>query len=292
MARERWEEIVAYYKTYISIIQPLLKETRTIILKLEDESLLDMASLKEIVEKESKRKVSNVKAIAEFNAYFRNEIFRYIINYIEEVQEEDGFEPLDIRDYLVDFLEEAIKTFDVLLSLAEEDSRKQSGSILSILTDKLMQKLFPKGKSLQNIYDQLIEESTEWYEAQRYILQPTLFFREEISEMTIPGLSPKMYQIINNLTALFNLDPNFIDMETNPNYVIPAVMVSEVFDPFIDNIANAENESIKRISSRLEMQIILGVFIGPTEKFLDLTLPHKYLYSLQNHKILNMIKCL
>ena len=106
MARERWEEIVAYYKTYISIIQPLIKETRSIILKLEDESLLDMASLKEIVEKESKRKVSNVKAIAEFNAYFRKEIFRYIISYIEEVQEEDNFEPVDIRDYLIDFLEE------------------------------------------------------------------------------------------------------------------------------------------------------------------------------------------
>jgi len=26
MARERWEEIVAYYKTYISILQPLLKD--------------------------------------------------------------------------------------------------------------------------------------------------------------------------------------------------------------------------------------------------------------------------
>ena len=66
-------------------------------------------------------------------------------------------------------------------------------------------------------------------------------------------------------------------MDTNPYYVIPTVMISEVFDPFIDNIANAENESIKRISSRLEMQIILGVFIGPTETFLDLALPHKYL---------------
>ena len=89
--------------------------------------------------------------------------------------------------------------------------------------------------------------------------------------MTIPGLSPKTYQLINNLTALFNLDPNFIDMDANQNqnYVIPTVMISEIFDPFIDNIANAENESIKRISSRLEMQIILGAFIGPTERFLD-----------------------
>jgi len=282
MARERWEEIVAYYNTYSSIIQQLLKETRAIIRDLKDESLLDSASLIAIVEKESKRKVSNVQVIAEFNAYFRNEIFHYIINYIEEVQEEgENFEPIDIRDYIIDFLTEAINTFDVLLSLAEEDPKK-TGSLLSILTEDLTQKLFPKGKSLQKIYDQLIDESSEWYDAQRYILQPTTFFKEEIGEMTIPGLSPKMYQLINNLTALFNLDPNFVDMDSNPNFVIPTVMISEIFDPFIDNIANAENESIKRISSRLEMQIILGVFIGPTETFLDLALPHKYFSTQQD----------
>ena len=89
MARERWEEIVAYYNTYSSIIQQLLKETRAIIRDLKDESLLDSASLIAIVEKESKRKVSNVQVIAEFNAYFRNEIFHYIINYIEEGEDDE-----------------------------------------------------------------------------------------------------------------------------------------------------------------------------------------------------------
>ncbi|MHA1473796.1 MAG: hypothetical protein ACTSQ5_01275, partial [Promethearchaeota archaeon] len=65
MARERWEEIVAYYKTYISILQPLLRETKRLFLDLTPEELLDFSSLHEKLEKETKRKVNTVKAIAE-----------------------------------------------------------------------------------------------------------------------------------------------------------------------------------------------------------------------------------
>ncbi|MHA1584952.1 MAG: hypothetical protein ACTSWL_06830 [Promethearchaeota archaeon] len=275
MARERWEDVIAYYKTYINIIQPLLKETRRMILSLEPQQLTDHQVFLDILQQESKRKVTTVKAISEFNAFFRKEIFRYILNYIDEVKEE--FEVLDIRDYLIDFLDEANKCFDVLNQLAEEDRNKQESSLLFHLNQIISNLIFPSGKNLQDIYDQLIENSINWYELQRYIIQPASFYREEIGEMEIPGLSPKQYQIINQMTSLFNLDPNFMDLESNPDYVIPTIMKTDIFEPFIDNIANSESESLKRICSRMELQVIMDLFIGPTEKFLELTEPHKYI---------------
>ncbi|RLI63612.1 MAG: hypothetical protein DRO88_09445 [Promethearchaeia archaeon] len=274
MARERWEEIVALYKTYISILQPLLRETRRLFLDLTSDELLDFSSMQERLEKETKRKIHKVKAIAEFNAFFKKEIFKHIFNYIDEIHNE--FDAVDIKDNIIDFLDESILAFDGLLTLIEEDFSKQSGSVLNFLFDSLNEILLPNGDNLSSIYDQLIENSTEWFEAQRHILMTTTFFRENIGEMTIPGLSPKTYQIINGITSLFNLDPNYIDMEENPNYVVPAIMISDVFEPYIDNIANAEEESIKRICNRLELQITDGIFISPTEQLLNLAKPHNY----------------
>ncbi|UYP45901.1 hypothetical protein NEF87_002186 [Candidatus Lokiarchaeum ossiferum] len=276
MARERWEDIVAYYKTYISIIQPLLHETKRTILDLDLEQLGNIDNLKEILEEESKRKVKNVKSLTEFNAFFRNEIYRHIINYIEELKEDSEFNLQDIRDYILDFIDEALKAFDVLLDLAEDDYNKQSESIMGKLANMLIEVLFPQGNRLEDIYSQLIENSPEWYDAQRYLLQPTTFYREKIGEMTVPGLSPKAYQIVNNITSLFNLDPNFMDLEENPDFVIPTIMISDVFEPYIDSIANAEEESIKRIVQRMELQLIMGIFVGPTEKFIELAKDHKY----------------
>ena len=128
MARERWEDVIAYYRTYISIIQPLLQETRREIINLTPEDIINTEILKEILKKEIKRSVSKVKAISEFNAFFRKEIFNYIIGYIEEVKED--FPPLDIRDYIIDFLEEAISAFDLLLDIVKEDQSQQHDSTL------------------------------------------------------------------------------------------------------------------------------------------------------------------
>ncbi len=279
MPRERWEDIVAYYKTYISILQPLLKETKRLFLDLTPEELLDFSSLHEKLENETKRKVNTVKAIAEFNAFFRKEIFKHILNYIDEIQKD--FEVIDIKDNVIDFLDESIHAFDGLLELIKEDFSKQEGSSLNFLFELLNEILLPNGDNLDSIYEQLLEKSEDWYEAQRHILSPTTFYREKIGEMTIPGLSPKTYQIINGITSLFNLDPNYLDMDENPNYVVPAIMVSDVFEPYIDNIANAEEDSIKRICSRLELRITDGIFISPTEELLKLAEPHNF-FSKQN----------
>lgn len=275
MVRERWEDVIAYYKTYISIIQPLLEETRRDILDLNPAQIIDTELLNSILDDEIKRKVSKVKVISEFNAFFRKEIYRYIINYVDEIKDE--FDPLDIRDYIVDFLDEAIDAFSLLLSMVSELRNQQQDSILFKLFNLIAEKIFPQGKSLQTIYDQLIENAPEWYELQRYILQPTTFFREEIGEMTVPGISPKQFQVLNQITSLFNLDPNFLDMESNPNWVIPTIMISDVFDPYISNIASNEEESIKRICQRMEFDVIMDLFIGPSEIFIELTKSHKYI---------------
>jgi hypothetical protein len=280
MARERWEDVIAYYRTYISIIQPLLQETRREVLNLTPDDIINTEILKEILKKEIKRSVSKVKAISEFNAFFRKEIFNYIIEYIEEIQ--DQFTPIDIKDYIMDFLEEAISAFDLLLDIVKEDQSQQHDSILFKLYDLIAGKIFPQGKNLQEIYDQLLDNAQEWYEVQRYILQPTTFYRDDIGEMIVPGISPKQFQVINQMTSLFNLDPNYMDMEHNPDNVIPTIMISDIFDPYISNIANTEEESIKRICQRMEMDVIMDIFIGPSDDFLKLTEPHNFITSQQD----------
>ncbi|MHA1775385.1 MAG: hypothetical protein ACTSWC_01350 [Promethearchaeota archaeon] len=275
MARERWEDVVAYYRTYLSLVQSLIKEVKTIILHISPSDLLNQGTIIAEFEAASKRKVSKVKTIAEFNAYFLNEIFHHILNYIDEIK--NDFEPIDIKDYIIDFLEESDITFDKLLNLVEEDPNMQQKSLLYKLFHPLANLLFPAGNTLDEIYSTLIDQSPEWYLAQRYILHPTTFYREKIDEMTIPGLSPKIFQIINHITSLFNLDPNYLDSEENSDYVIPTIMISDVFEPFIDNIATSEEEAIKRICNRMELHVIMNTFIGPNLNFLDLVEPHKYI---------------
>ncbi len=280
MAREKWTDIAALYKTYIGIIEPLLKEARVILLELDPELLMDPMTIERILEKETKRKLSKVKAISEFNAFFRGEIFKHISNYIEEVKEE--FEPIDIRDYVLDFLDEAIEAFNIFLDLVVEDPRDHKNSLLYELTLILSDILLPRGNGIQDIYDFLIEQSEDWYEIQRYILQPTTYYREKLGEMTIPGLSPKMYQLLNQITSLFNLEPNYLDMPEDENVVIPGIMKSDVFEPYIKRIANAEEEALNRIVQRLELRIVHDLFVCPTKRFLDLAEPHKYVATQQD----------
>jgi len=277
MAREKWEEIVAYYKTYISILQPLLREIKRTIIEIPADELVKPETIPAIIEEETKRKVHRVKAISEFNAYFRAEVYQIILRYFVESEEE--ISPDDLKDYLMDFFDESIEAFELLLGLVEDDPKKHRSSLLFQLTEILSEILLPQGKKIGDIYDQLIEQSPEWYEAQRYILKPTTFYREEIGEMTLPGLSPKIYQIINNITSLFNLEPNFMDMPEDTSNVIPAIMKADVFEPFIDKIANAEEEAVKRLVERMDLRLIYDIFIGPTPEFLALAEPHKYIIS-------------
>jgi hypothetical protein len=280
MVREKWEEIVPYYRTYISVILPLFNETRATILGLKPEDLLIPDTLDAILEEENKRSVGKVKVIAEFSALYRSEIFRFINAYIEESKE--NFEPIDIRDYIIDFIEEAIHAFETLLILVNDDPKSQEGSLLYKMTHFLSDLIFPGGDNLEEIYTSLLKNSPEWYESQRYLLKPTTFYREEITNMEIPGLSPKMYQIVNTITSLFNLEPSYVDLPGSSDTVIPAIMISDIFEAYIDQIAQSEEEAIKRICERMELQIIDGIFVGPTDYFLDLAKVHNFITEQQD----------
>ena len=280
MVREKWTDIAALYKTYLGVIEPLFKEALVIVRETPADDLMKPEVIEEILERETKRKLKRVKVIAEFNAFFRREIFKYISDYIDEVHEE--FEAQEIKDYILDFISEAIDAINVLLDMVVEDTSDHQRSLLYTLVHSLADILLPRGNSLSEVYDKLIEQSVEWYEVQRYILRPSTYYREKIDEMEIPGLSPTIYQILNQITSLFNLEPSYLDMPEDPNIVIPGVMKSEVFEPFIKNMAKEEEEAIARVLQRIEMRLIHNLFICPTKRFIELTEPHKYLAKQQD----------
>jgi len=86
-----------------------------------------------------------------------------------------------------------------------------------------------------------------------------------------------VYQIINNITSLFNLDPNFGEFPERNNYEIPMILKSDIFLPFIDSTANAEEEAIEKIGERIGLRVIDGIFFAPQENFVDILLENNFL---------------
>ena len=125
------------------------------------------------------------KAIAEFSAAIEGNIFASINKYTEEVKAE--FSPSDIKDFVIDFLDEAISINELLLNLVELDSHKHEESLLYRITQSLIEILLPSGNKLDEIYSKLIDQSVEWYEAQRYILRPTTYYKDEIGKWKFRG---------------------------------------------------------------------------------------------------------
>ena len=92
----------------------------------------------------------------------------------------------------------------------------------------------------------------------------------------IPGMSPKVYQIINNVTSLFNLDPNFGDFPEKKPYEIPIILKNDIFSPYIDSIANAEEEAIESIAERIGLRIIDGIFLAPQQNSAEIFLINNF----------------
>ncbi|MFW9820297.1 MAG: hypothetical protein ACFFE5_11870 [Candidatus Thorarchaeota archaeon] len=90
-------------------------------------------------------------------------------------------------------------------------------------------------------------------------------------------MSPKIYQIINNITSLFNLDPNFGEFPEKKNHEIPMILKNEVFLPYIDSIANAEEEAFEKITERIGLRLIDEIFIAPQEDFVEILLENNFL---------------
>jgi len=257
--REKWTDILPRYLTFISHMRPILRETRRLISDLDPDLLLDPEVLDKIREEEEKRNIRKVRALSEFSAMYRSNVYEIIKDFIIKYRETIPI--IDIKDYIIDFLYESIGALNILRHITNPDELNLD---------------------LKIIYEKLLEFSVDFYECQRHILQPHTYYRDKIEIedfFEIPGLSPKVYQIINNITSLFNLDPNFGALPENDKYEIPMIMKNEVFLPYIDSIANAEEEAIEKISERIGLRVIDDLFLAPKEDFLEILLTNNFLRS-------------
>ena len=126
---------------------------------------------------------------------------------------------------------------------------------------------FPRIVLLSRHLLALHENSATWYNCQRYIIRPQTYYREKIEEEDTIGISPHLYKIINSIISLFNLDPNYLDDPECPDDEIPAILLDDVFEPFIDSIASGEKENIETLCENLELRSLLDKrFIAPTRQ--------------------------
>ncbi|MFX0008485.1 MAG: hypothetical protein ACFFA7_07675 [Promethearchaeota archaeon] len=276
--REKWTDILPRYLTFLSHMRPILRETRRIILDLDADLLLDTEILDKIRQEEEKRNVRKVRALSEFSAMYRSNIYEIIKDFIVKYREK--IPTIDIKDYIVEFLHESIDALNVLRHITNPDELNLEKTYLYQLVKFIENKLFPRGANLKIIYNNLLQNSSEFYECQRHLLQPHTYYRENLESpdyFEIPGISPKIYQIINNITSLFNLDPNFGEFPEKKNHEIPMILKNEVFLPYIDSIANAEEDALEKISERIGLRLLDEIFIAPQEDFAEMLLENNFL---------------
>ncbi len=269
--REKWTDILPRYLTFLTHMRPILRETRRIIIDLDADLLLDTEILDKIREEEEKRNFRKVRALSEFSAMYRSNIYEIIKDFL--VKYRNQIPILDIKDYIIEFLYESVGALNVLLHITNPDETNLENTILYVLVKFIEERLLPRGRNLSIIYSKLLGYSSDLYDCQRHMLQPHTYYREKLESsdlFEIPGISPKVYNIINNITSLFNLDPNFGEFPERENQELPMILKSEVFEPYIDSIANAEEEAIEKISERFGLRIIDGIFIVPSEDLVDL----------------------
>ncbi|MFX1237638.1 MAG: hypothetical protein ACFE8P_07940 [Promethearchaeota archaeon] len=276
--REKWTDIFPRYLTFISHMKPILKETMRIIMDLDPDLLLDIEILDKIREEEEKRNIRTVRALSEFSAMYRSNVYEIMKDFILKYQ--DKIEIIDIKDYILEFLYESVGALDVLQHVTNPDQKNLENTYLYRIVKFLEFIIFPRGRNQKIIYEQLRSNVSSFYECQRYLLQPHTFYREKLDKpdlFEIPGISPKIYQLINNMTSLFNLDPNFGEYPERENHEIPMILKNDVFSPFVDLIANAEEQALEKIAELLGLRIIDGIFLAPKEHFVEILLDNGYL---------------
>jgi len=276
--REKWTDILPRYLTFISHMRPILRETRRIIKDLDPDLLLDIEILDKIRQEEEKRNIRTVRALSEFSAMYRSNIYEIMKDFI--LKYHDKIPIIDIKDYIMDFLHESVDALDVLRKITNPDKKYYENTYLYRLVKFLEEKIFPRGNSVKVIYEKLLEHVPQFYECQRHLLQPHTYYREKIENadlFEIPGISPKIYQIINNITSLYNLDPNYGAFPEKEKHEIPMILTNDVFAPYIDSIANAEEDAIEKIAERIGLRIIDGIFLAPEESFVKILLENNFL---------------
>jgi len=276
--REKWTDILPRYLTFISHMRPILRETRRIIKDLDPDLLLDIEILDKIRQEEEKRNIRTVRALTEFSAMYRSNIYEIMKDFI--LKYHDKIPIIDIKDYILDFLHESVDALDVLRKITNPDKKYYENTYLYRLVKFLEEKIFPRGNNVKFIYEKLLKHVPNFYECQRHLLQPHTYYREKIESadlFEIPGISPKIYQIINNITSLYNLDPNYGAFPEKENHEIPMILTNDVFAPYIDSIANAEEDAMEKIAERIGLRIIDGIFLAPEESYVKILLENNFL---------------
>jgi hypothetical protein len=278
MVREKWTDILPRYLTFISHMRPILRETRRILIELDPDLLMDPEILDSIRQEEEKRNVHKVHALSEFSAMYRSNVYEIIKDFI--IKYRDTISTIDIKDYIIEFLYESVEALNVLQHITNPDQANLQNTYLYRLGKYIEEILFPRGNNIRSIYELLLKKSSEYYECQRHILQPHTYYRDKLENpdfFVIPGISPKVYQLINNITSLYNLDPNFGPFPERNNYEIPMILKNDVFLPYIDSIANPEEEALESIAERIGLRLLDGIFLAPKEDFIDLLLKNNFL---------------
>ncbi len=275
---EKWTDILPRYQTFISHMKPILRETRRIIEDLDADLLYDTEVLDKIREEEERRNIRKVRALSEFSAMYRSNVYELMKDFITKYR--DRISLIDIKDYIIDFLQESIEALTILRNITNPDQKDLEQTYLYTLVKFLEKILFPKGNSINVIYEKLLVHTPEYYESQRHLLKTHTHYREDLEHsdfFTVPAISPKVYQIINNITSFFNLDPNYGPLPENKNHEIPMILKNDVFLPYIDSIAKAEEEAIKSIAERIGLRVIDDIFLAPKKEFIDLLLDNNFL---------------
>ncbi|MFO7797033.1 MAG: hypothetical protein R6W84_12860, partial [Promethearchaeia archaeon] len=275
---EKWTDILPRYQTFISHMKPILRETRRIIENLDPDLLYDTEILDKIRQEEEKRNVRKVRALTEFSAMYRSNVYEIMKDFITKYR--DRIPLIDIKDYIIDFLQESVQALTILRNITNPDERNLDNTYLYRLVKYIEGILFPRGSSIKIIYERLLEHAPDFYESQRHLLRVHTYYREDLEHpdfFTIPGISPKVYQLINNITSFFNLDPNYGNFPERKDQEIPMVLIKDVFLPYIDSIANAEEEAINNIAERIGLRVIDGIFLAPQERTIDLFLENNFL---------------
>ncbi|MHA1110548.1 MAG: hypothetical protein ACTSRE_05565 [Promethearchaeota archaeon] len=274
MVRESWMEIYPYYQNYIQNMRPLFEQSIRFMHDISPDDLHDKTVITEYLTKEEKRSVGKVKAISEFNALYRRDFFTRVWDCVENLRSTTDLE--EIRDIIIDDFEESIEFLDFLSTMTSPDQSNYEESPMYLIVHFIQEQIFPRRKSLQEVYDHLIEKSVDFYEVQRHLLMSSSSYREKDEGFETSALSPILYKIINEITSLFNLDPNYLESPKDESVEIPVVLKDEVFLPFIDSVANKEFLNLHQILKRMELQLMHDIFIGPTMNLIAACEPHNY----------------
>ena len=274
MVRESWMEIYPYYQNYIQNMLPLFEQSIKFVQDLAPQDLNDNTKILEYLATEEKRSVGKVKAISEFSALYRRDIFTRIWDCVEDLRSTTDLE--EIRDIIIDDFEESIDFLNFLSALTTPDQSQYESTNLYLIVQYIQEQIFPRRSSVTEIYSHLIEKSVQYYDIQRHLLMPSTSYRENDENPETPALSAILYKIINEITSLLNLDPNYLQSPKDDTIEIPVIVKDEIFLPFIDSIANNESSNLNQILKRMELELIHDIFIGPTMKFISAGELHNY----------------